>query len=143
MSRLEKIVFTFFAATLFFSENTGKAVLYSCCLLRVLDQKQCLFLFSMISIIFDIYHSSFVGISFVSLVFIMAVVRKFEAILSNLSVFVRLYCSFMIICGAELISCLFVVLFGGRLNIYFHFLIVLKSMFFCYVLESLREHAKR
>ena len=143
MSRLEKIVLIFLFTTLFFSENTGKAFLYSCCLLNIFEQKRFLLIFSVISMVFDIYHSSFVGISFLSLAIVVSLVKKFKSVLSNLSIFVRLYYLLVIVCGAELISGLFVILFGGKLDFYSHFLIVIKSMIFCYVLESLREHAKR
>ena len=143
MSRLEKIVIIFLSATLFFSENTGKAFLYSCCLLNIFEKKRFLFVFGIISVLFDIYHSSFVGISFFSLAVAMAVVKKFKSVLLNLSIFVRLYYLFIIVCGAELCSCILAVLLDGRPTFYPHLLIVIKSVFFCYVLESLREHAKR
>jgi len=143
MSRLEKIVILFLSAALFCSENTGKASLYSCCLLSVVEQKQFLLFFGIVSIFFDIYHSSFIGITFLSLVAVIAVVKKFESVLINLPIWARLYYLFMIVCGAELCSCVFTVLLGGRLNLYPHLLVVMESILFCYVLESLKEHAKR
>ncbi len=143
MSRLEKIVLILLSMTLCFSENTGKAFLYSCCWLSIVERRQSLIFFGIISVLFDIYHSLFVGISFLSLAIVMAVVKKFESILLSLSVFVRIYYLFMIIGGAELCSCMFTVLLGGRLNFYSHLLIVMKSMLFCYVFQSLKEYAKR
>ncbi|MBO6055865.1 MAG: hypothetical protein J6P84_02670 [Alphaproteobacteria bacterium] len=97
----------------------------------------------MVSVLFDIYHSSFVGISFLSLAVVVSIVKKFESILANLSAWARLYYLFMIVCGAELVSCLFIVLLNGRLHLYSHLLVVMKSVFFCYVFESFRKHAKR
>jgi len=143
MSGLEKIVFIFFSTSLFLSENIGRAFLYSCCLLDVFKQKRFLFCFGVISVFFDVYHSSFVGISFLSLSVIVVIVKKFESILSNLSTWARLYYLFMIVCGAELVSCLFIILLNGRLHFYSHFLIVMKSVFFCYMFESLNEYARR
>ena len=143
MSRLEKIAIILLYSTLFFSENTGKAFLYSSCLLSVVEQKQFLLFFGTMSVLFDIYHSSFIGITFLSLAVVIAVVKKFESIILNLPIWARLYYLFTIVCGAELCSCIFTTLLGGRLNFYPHLLIVIKSMLFCYVLESLREHAER
>lgn len=143
MSGLKKIVFIFLSTSLFFSENTGRAFLYSCCLLSVFEQKRFLLFLGMISVFFDIYHSAFVGISFLSLAIIAVTVKKFESILANLSTWARLYYLFMIVCGAELVGCLFIVLLSGRLHFYSHLLVVMKSIFFCYVFESFKEHAKR
>lgn len=147
MSKLKNIVFIFLAASLFFSENTGKTILYSCCLLDGLEQKfeqrRFFLALSVISVIFDIYHHIFVGLSFFSILIVIIAIEKFKSILSNLHEWVRLYYLFLIICGAELINCLFIVLLNGKLNFYSHFLIVIKSIFFCYVFESLGEHAKR
>lgn len=143
MSRLEKIVFVFLVCSLFFSENTGKAFLYSCCLLGGIEQRHSFFLYGMVSVIFDVYHSIFVGLSFFSILIVMVIIERFNSVLYNLPTWARLYYLFLFIFGAELINCLFVVLLGGKLNFYAHFLIVVKSMFFCYVFESLGEHAKR
>ena len=143
MSRLEKVVIVFLSVSLFFSENTGKAFLYSCCLLGFWDRQQLLFLLGMTTVFFDIYHSAFVGISFFSLAIIITIVKKYESVLLNLPIWARLYYQFMIICCVELICCLFTILLDGRLNFYSHFLVIAKSIFFCYALESLREHAKR
>lgn len=143
MSRLEKIIFVFLSTSLFFSENTGKAFLYSCCLISVFEQKQFFLFWGVVSVLFDIYHSSFVGISFLSLAVVVSIVKKFESILANLSAWARLYYLFMIVCGAELVSCLFIVLLNGRLHLYSHLLVVMKSVFFCYVFESFGKHAKR
>ena len=135
MSRLEKIVIVFLASTLFFSENTGKAFLYSCCFLggleQRLEQRRSFLLLSVVSIIFDIYHHIFVGLSFFSILIVMITLKKVESILANINSWARLYYLFLIICGAELISCLFIVLLNGRLNFYDHFLIVIKSIIFC------------
>ncbi len=143
MSRLEKIVFVFLSASLFFSENTGRAFLYSCCLISVFEQKRFFLFCGVISVLFDIYHSAFVGISFLSIAVVVLIIKKFKSILANLSTWARLYYLFMILCGAELVSCLFIVLLNGRLHLYSHLLVVMKSVFFCYVFESLRKHAKR
>lgn len=141
MSRLEKIIIVFLSASLFFSENTGKAFFYSCCLLGLLDRQR-IFFWGIVTVFFDVYHSAFVGILFLSLFIIVIVVEKYEAVLLNLPVWAKLYYQFMIVCCVELICCLFTVLIDGKLNFYSHFLIIMKSIFFCYALESLREHAK-
>ena len=143
MSRLEKIIFVFLSTSLFFSENTGRAFLYSCCLISIFEQKRFFLFLGVASILFDIYHSAFVGISFLSLAVTVLIVKKFESILANLSTFARLYYLFMIVCGAELVSCLFTLLLNGRLHFYAHLLVVMKSIFFCYVFESIKKHAKR
>ena len=143
MSRLEKIVFISLSISLFFSENTGKAFLYSCCLYGIFKQRWFFLFFGITSIFFDIYYSIFVGISFLSLVFVAEIVKKFESVLLNLPIWARLYYLFMIVCGAELVCCLFIILLDGRLHFYAHFLIAIKSIFFCYILESLKEYAKR
>jgi hypothetical protein len=147
MSRLEKVVFIFLAGSLFFSENTGKAFLYSCCLFcgleQKLEQRRFFLALSGISVIFDIHHSVFAGLSLFSILSVAIVVERFNTVLSNLPTWVKLYYLFLIVCGAELLSCLFIVLINGKLNFYAHFLIVIKSIFFCYVFESLGEHAKR
>ena len=147
MSRLKKVVFIFLVGSLFFLENTGKAFLYSCCLLGGLEQRleeRCSFLMvSVISVIFDIYHSIFVGLSLFSILIVTETVKKFKSVLSNLPTWVRLYYLLLIVCGAELINCLFVVLINRELNFYSHLLIVIKSIFFYYIFESLGEHAKR
>jgi len=143
MSRLEKIIIIFLTGLLFFSENTGKAFLYGCCLFCDLEQRRFFFLFSMVSIIFDIYHFAFVGLSFFSILIIKIATGKFKSVLLNLPIWARLYYLFLIICGAELINCLFIVLLNGKLNFHAHFWVVIKSIFFYYVFESLGKHAKR
>lgn len=141
MSRLEKIIIVFLTASLLFSENTGKAFFYSCCLLGLWDRQRILF-WGIATVFFDIYHSAFVGISFLSLIIIMIVVEKYESVLLNLPIWAKLYYQFMIVCCVELICCLFTILLDGKLNFYSHFLIIIKSIFFCYVLESSKEHAR-
>lgn len=143
MSRLEKIVFVFLSASLFFSANTGRAFLYSCCLVNIFEQKRFFLFCGVVSVFFDIYHSTFVGITFLSLVVIVLILKKFESILANLYIGTRLYYLFMIVCVAELVGCLFIVLLNGRLHLYSHLLVVLKSIFFYYVFESIKKHAKR
>ena len=143
MPRLEKIALPLLSISLLFSENTGKAFLYTCCLSGFFKQKYHLLLFGITSVIFDIYHSIFVGCSFLSLVIIVMIEKKFDSIFSNLSVLVRSYYLFMMICGTELVSCLFIVLLDGRLNLDSHFLIVMESMLFYYILESFKKHAQR
>lgn len=147
MSRSLNIVFVFLAFSLFFSENTGKAFLYSCCLLNGFDRKNSVLnsalCMSIVSVMFDIYHSLFVGVSFVSLSIVVAMVKKFESILMNLPLLARIYYSFVIVCGAELANFVLTGLSGGRFNFYQHAVVVVKSVFFYYVLESLKEHVKR
>ncbi len=157
-----RILIVLLIASLLFSENTGKAFLYSCCLLNNFDflfgdydlfgnihkrksfllKRSWLFV-SIISVIFDIYHSLFIGISLVSLSVVIIVAKKFESVLMNLPVWVRLYYSLMIILGAESVNFLITALIGGKFNIHAHVMIVAKSIFFCYAIESLKEHVKR
>ncbi len=143
MSKLKKVVFIFLLSSLFFSESTGKAFLYSCCLLKFFNRSHFTLLFGVISVIFDIYYSQFIGLTFLSLSIVVITMEKFEEILKNLNVGVRLYYLFVVICGAELINCLLIVLINGRVNFSSHFFVVMKSIFFCYVFESLEEHVKR
>jgi len=98
---------------------------------------------SIVSVMFDIYHSLFVGVSFVSLSIIVVMVKKFESILMNLPLLARIYYSFVIVCGAELVNFVLTGPSGGRFNFYQHAVVIVKSVFFYYVLESLREHVKR
>lgn len=143
MSGSLKIALIFLTGSLLFSENTGKAFFYSCCLLNDFYHKKSLLVLSIVSVIFDIYHSLFIGISFISILIVTTVVKKFESVLVNLPIWARLHYLLMIVCGAESINFILTILLGGRFNFYAHAMIVLKSIFFCYVLESLKEHVKR
>lgn len=143
MSGSLKIIFIFLTGSLLFSENTGKAFLYSCCLLNDFNHKKSLLILSIVSVIFDIYHSLFIGISLISVLIVTTVVKKFESVLVNLPIWARLHYLFMIVCGAELVNFVFATLLGGKFNFYAHAMIILKSVFFCYVLESLKDHVKR
>lgn len=142
MSGSLKIILIFLTGSLFFSENTGKAFLYSCCPLSDFDRKESLLTLSIVSVIFDIHHSLFIGISLVSVLIVTTVVKKFESVLKNLPIWARLNYLLMIVCGAESVNFVLTILLGGRFNFYAHGIIILKSIFFYYVLESLREHVK-
>ena len=143
MSGSLKVILIFLTGSLFFSDNTGKAFLYSCCLLSNFDHKKSLLALSIISVIFDIYHSLFIGISLISVLIVMLILKKFESVLANLPIWARLYYLLMIVCGAETVNFVLTTLLRVNFNFYAHIMIVLKSIFFCYVLESLKEHVKR
>ncbi|MBO4405395.1 MAG: hypothetical protein J5821_01555 [Alphaproteobacteria bacterium] len=142
MSGSLKIMLIFLTGSLFFSENTGKAFLYSCCLSNDFDHKESLLTLSVVSVIFDIYHSLFIGISLISMLIAAITVKKFESVLRNLPIWARLYYLLMIVCGAESVNFVLTILLEGKFNFYAHAVIILKSIFFCYVLESLKEHVK-
>ena len=91
MSGSLKVIFIFLTGSLFFLENPGKSFLYSCCLLNDFDRKKSLLILSIVSVIFDIYHSLFIGISFISVLIVTTVVKKFESVLVNLPIWARLH----------------------------------------------------
>ncbi len=142
MSGLATVSFIVLFCSVFFSETIGKAVLYSYCLMKNFDKPRSVLNLGVFTIFFDIYYSISIGLTFLSCIIIINMVKKFEAVLTNLLLEVRIHYLFLIVCLAELGNVFFTILLGGTFHFYSHFVIVIESIVFYYILKRLRKHVR-
>lgn len=135
-----KILLISIGIVLFSTENVGKAFLYAFCLFCILSKKREVVYLGITSIIFDLYHALFVGITFVSLVISLLVTERFQPILNNVSFAAKAYYLFAILFAAETVNYFLVKLAGGNFDFYFHMVVIIKAILLYSAFEILQEY---
>ena len=125
---------------LFSNESVGKAFLYAAALFCVLQRKKDLASIGIISVIFDLYHSLPVGITFVTVMISVLITEKFQAILNIFPFATRVYYLFSILLITETANYMFTELAGGNFNFYSHLLVMVKAITLYITFEILNEY---